>query len=193
MVVSALASMLPLVIWWRRFTLLFFFHDDWELLQGASTNALAPWLFQPFVERADYSVIQIPLDRDRVVLGGSYLAMMVLLWATHFAILLLFGWLLLRLGLSAPASAIAVVTLGLPWSNLETLGWAMQWSALLAILFLLIAWHILLGILDGRRWLPSYVLCLLASGLVCTRGIFYGAVLAAFRIWSSPRPSKRDG
>jgi len=112
------------------------------------------------------------------------------LWVTHFAILLLFGWLLLRVGLSAPSSAIAVVTLGLPWSNIETLGWAMQWGALLPILFLLIAWHILLGILDGRRWLPFYVLCLLASGLAGTRGIFYGGVLAAF-IWLFPKAKQK--
>jgi hypothetical protein len=179
-VVSALASMLPLAIWWRQFALLFFFHDDWELLQGASTHALVPWLFQSFVGEQTIPLFKFLWITAVQLSSGSYMAMVVLLWVTHFAILLLFGWLLRRLGLSASASAIAAVTLGLPWSNMETLGWAMQWSALLAILFLLIAWHTLLGILDGRRWLPSYVLCLLASGLVCTRGIFYGGVLAAF-------------
>jgi len=179
-VVSALASMLPLIVWWRQFALLFFFHDDWDLLQGASINAFIPWLFQPFVGEQAIPLFKFLWIAAVRLSGGSYLALVVLLWVTHFAILLLFGWLLLRIGLSAPASAIAVVTLGLPWSNMETLGWAMQWSALLPILFLLIAWHILLGILDGRRWLLSYVLCLLACGLVGTRGIFYGGVLAAF-------------
>ena len=179
-VLSALVSVLPLVVWWRQFALLFFFHDDWELLQGASTNALIPWLFQPFLDEGILPLFKLLWITAVRFSGGSYMAMVVLLWVTHFAILLVFGWLLLRFRLSETAAAIAVVTLGLPWSNMETLGWSMQWSALLAILFLLIAWHVLLGILDGRRWLFYYVLCLSASGLVSTRGVFYGGVLAAF-------------
>ena len=179
-VLSAAISVLPLLIWWRQFALLFFFHDDWELLQGASTNNLVPWLFQPFLGEGVLPLFKLIWISAVRLSGGSYMAMVVLLWATHFAILLVFGWLLLRLGLSEAASAIAVVMLGLPWSNMETLGWAMQWNALLAMLFLLIAWHLLLEILDGRRWLFYYVTCLLASGLCSTRGVFYGAVLAAF-------------
>lgn len=179
-VASALVSVLPLFIWWRHFARLFFFHDDWELLRGASSDGLIPWLFQPFLGEGFMPLFKLLWIAAVRVSGGGYMAMIVLLWATHFAVLILFGWLLLRLRMSETAAAIAVVTLGLPWSNMETLTWSMQWNAVLAILFLLTAWHLLVEILDGRRWLLWYVLCLLACGLVSTRGIFYGVVLAAF-------------
>src|ERR1700726_2014835 len=120
--VGALASMLPVAIWWREFAQLFFFHDDWELLRGVSTNALVPWLFQPFLGEGILPVFKLLWIAAVRISGGSYMAMVVLLWITHFAILLIFGWLLLRLHLNGPAAAIAVVTLGLAWSNLETLG-----------------------------------------------------------------------
>jgi hypothetical protein len=187
---SALVSMLPLLVWWRQFAVLFFFQDDWELLQGAANNDLIQWLFQPFLGEGVLPLFKLLWIVAVRASGGSYLFLMVLLWATHFAILLTFGWLLLRFHLSATAAAIAILTLGLPWTNLETLGWSMQWSALLAILFLLLAWHLLLGIQDERRWMFWYVLCLSATGLVSTRGVFYGGVLAAF-ILASPMVRKK--
>jgi hypothetical protein len=179
-VLAAFVSMLPLAVWWRQFRRLFFFGDDWQLLLDASTHTLTAWLLQPYSGEGILPLYKLIWIAAVKFTGGSYLTILALQWLTHFIILLLFGRLLLRLGFGAPASATAVATLGLAWSNMETLAWAMQWSALLAVLFLLIAWHLLLGILGGRRWLVYYVLCLLASGLVSTRGIFYGAVLAAF-------------
>lgn len=190
-VLSALVSVLPLVVWWRQFELLFFFDDDWELLQGASAHSLIRWLFHPFVGEGILPLFKLLWIAAVRFSGGSYMAMVVLLWLTHLAILLLFGWLLLRFRFSETAAAIAVVTLGLAWSNIETLAWSMQWSALLATLFLLIAWHLLLRILDGRRWLFWYLLCLLASGLVSTRGVYYGGVLAAFIVLFPAASQKR--
>ena len=186
---SALVSLLPLLVWWRDFSRLFFFHDDWELLQGAATNPLISWLFQPFSGEGVFPLFKLLWITAVRLTGGSYLAMIVLLWLTHFIVLLVLGHLLLRLGCSQPAAAFAVITLGLPWSNMDTLSWSMQWNALLAILFLLIAWHLLLNLLEGNGSLVLYVACVLACGLVSTRGVFYGAVLAAFVFVTDRRKS----
>ena len=32
--IAALVSLVPLLIFWKDFQQLFFFHDDWELLNG---------------------------------------------------------------------------------------------------------------------------------------------------------------
>ncbi len=184
---SALVSLLPLLVWWREFSRLFFFHDDWELLHGAAENPLISWLFQPFLDEGVFPLFKLLWISAVRISGGSYLAMMVLLWLTHFIVLLVLDRLLLRFGCSQPAAAVAVITLGLPWSNLETLSWSMQWNAVLAILFWLIAWHLLLNLLEGNGSLVLYVACVLACGLVSTRGVFYGAVLAAFIVITNRR------
>ena len=181
---AALFSMLPLLIYWREFQLLFFFHDDWELLDGYSTNTLPRWLAQVFLGEGILPLFKLLWISAIQSLGGSYLAMIVLLWLTHFLIALLFGRILYRLRLPAEAAGFSVLMFGLAWTNIETLVWSMQWSAQLGILFLLAAWHLLLCILEENGGEPirtaGYALCLLASGLCSTRGIVFGAVPAAF-------------
>lgn len=51
--------------------------------------------------------------------------MILLLWITHVVVCLLFGCLLARFDLPPAAIAFALLTFGLSWTNLETLGWAM--------------------------------------------------------------------
>ncbi len=181
---AALVSMLPLLVYWREFQLLFFFHDDWELLDGYSTNTLPHWLAQPFLGEGILPLFKLLWIAAVELLSGSYLAMIVLLWLTHLLIALWFGRILYRLSVPAEAIGFSVLMFGLAWTNLETLTWSMQWGAQLGILFLLAAWRLLPGILErnggARMATAGYALCLLASGLCSTRGIVSGVVLAAF-------------
>ena len=179
-VACSLASLLPLFVCWTQFSRLFFFHDDWEMLDGATRLGLGRWLAEPFLGEGLFPLFKLLYLGAVHLTGGSYFGLILLLWMTHVAICLLFGWLLARFDLPPAAIAFALIAFGLAWTNFETLGWAMQWNAQLALVFFLAAWHFLLGArkLDVRA--AACCLCLLASGLCSSRGIVSGLVLAIF-------------
>jgi len=179
-VAGSIASLLPLFVCWPLFHRLFFYGDDWEMLDGASRLALGRWLAEPFLGEGIFPLFKLLWLGAGRLTGGSHFGMILLLWTTHLAICLLFGWLLARFELPAAAIAFALLTFGLSWTNLETLVSPMQWNAQLAIVFFLAAWHFVLGTrkLDGRA--AACFLCLLISGLCSTRGIVSGLVLAVF-------------
>jgi hypothetical protein len=185
---AALVSLLPLLVYWRNFQQLFFFHDDWELLNGYSTQTLPQWLAQPFLGEGILPLFKLFWITTVQWSGGGYIALIVLLWMTHFLIALLFGQILLRLGMPDGAAAFAVLMFGLSWTNIETLGWSMQWSAQLGLLFFFLAWQIVLNVLERPDERPVatglYVLCVLASGLCSSRSITGGTVLAVFILLS---------
>ena len=120
--------------------------------------------------------------------GGGYMGMIVLLWLTHFAIALSFGYLLLRMETPPLAASFAVLMFGLTWTNQETLMWSMQWSAQLALLFFFAAWWLLILILETPAPASGltclYTLSVLASGLCSSRNMTGGAVLAVFILLS---------
>jgi hypothetical protein len=179
-VAGSFASLLPLFVCWPQFARLFFFHDEWEMLDGATRLGLGRWLAETFLGDGVFPLFKLLWLGAVHLTGGSYFGLILLLWITHVAICLLFGWLLARFGLPPVAIAFALLTFGLAWTNLETLGWTMQWSPQLGMLFFLAAWHLLLGTqkLNGRA--AACFLCLLASGLCSTRFIVAGLVLAIF-------------
>ena len=177
---GSIISLLPLLVCWPEFRRLFFFHDDWELLDGAARLGLIRWLPEPFAGEGLIPLFKALWLGAVHLTGGGYFSMILLLWITHVAICMLFGWLLVRFGLPPAAIAFALLIFGIPWTNIETLGWSMQWSAQLGLAFFLAAWLFLLGTrrLDGGA--AACFLCLLASGLCSTRGIISGLVLAIF-------------
>jgi hypothetical protein len=176
----SIASLLPLIACWPLFLRLFFFNDDWEMFDGATRLGLGRWLAEPFLGEGMFPLFKLLWLGAVRLTGGSYFGMILLVWTTHLAICLLFGWLLARCELPAAAIAFALLTFGLSWTNLETLVSPMQWNAQLAIVFFLAAWHFALGTrqLDGRA--AGCFFCLLLSGLCSTRGIVSGLVLAIF-------------
>lgn len=179
-IATSIASVLPLVILWRDFEFLFFFHDDWLMLDGLERLGLGRWLFEPFAGESVFPLFKILWWSALRLTGGSYFGMIMILWITHAAICLLFGWLLARFGMAPAAIAFALLTLGLAWTNIETLGWFMQWNALLSMLFFLAAWHFLLKNGQSRANTAACFLCLLAAALCSSRGIIAGVVLTVF-------------
>src|SRR5262245_28170719 len=95
--IAALVSLVPLLIYWAEFRRLFFFHDDWELLDGYSTHPLATWLAEPFLGEGILPVFKLLWIGAVSLLGGSYVALILVLWLTHLAIALSFGALLMRM------------------------------------------------------------------------------------------------
>jgi hypothetical protein len=109
--------------------------------------------------------------------------MLWLLWLTHASNTVLLAQLLHRAGFPALASAPALVVFALTPANLETLGWSVQWSAVLATSFLLLAllWqerrHVSAGSFSWRLHLPLFLLAA-ASACSFSRGVLTGAIVS---------------
>lgn len=180
---AAVCCLAPLIWCWPQFRELYWFHDDWDLLDEWARMGWA-WLWLPMGEHLNplFKLLWIAAIRG---LGGSYTAMVVLLWMTHVAVLMLFGVLLVRQKFSTGAAVLAVVTLGLPWTNIETLGWAMYWSSLVCSLFL-VAGFVAFSFYPARWAAWAGFLAALASALTFSRGVLSGVVLAVF-VWRISR------
>jgi hypothetical protein len=179
---AGLAGVLPLLVFWHSFRQLFYFSDDWNLLEEASRLSLFDWSSRPFLGESIIPVFKLLWLGALHFAGGSYFGMICLLWITHLGICLLFGHFLQVAGLPLSAIIFAVLTFGLSWSNIETLGWSMQWSAQLALLFFLAAWLLLFKILNDGHGIIWYSISLWASALSSSRGISSGLLLGLFAL-----------
>lgn len=180
--VAGLVALAPFLIWHRQFRELFWFGDDLFLLDQMAQMGLRQWVGVVFSENF------VPLFKtlwSAAVFGlnGSYPAMLALLWLTHAACAVLFARLLQRAGFSALTSAAAVLVFALTPTNIETLGWATQWSAILATVFLLLGlWWLEKhrdepAAFSARVHLPLMVFAA-ASACSFSRGVLTGALLA---------------
>ena len=192
---ALLASIAPLLLFHKRFALLYWFHDDWELTSDFDQLGYWRWIQKPHAETYAplFKVLWIAAIHG---VNGSYFGMIALLWLMHLAILLFFAYILSRCGFSANAQGAAVLTAGLPWSNIETLGWATQWSAMLCTLFWLAAWAATTRLLeaDGGKerhpalWQALALIAAAASVLCFARGVIAGITVAFFIVLSTASP-----
>lgn len=191
---TSLLCLLPLVLLWSRFQNLYWFHDDWDLISDMERLGMRDWLalrhgehFAPLFNALWLGAIH--------VLGGSYSAMILLLWVTHFANLLLLAAILRRCDFSWQAISLAVVTLGMAWSNIETLGWAACWISLLATFFFLLGWFALaVGESRGgsRAFSVLAAASAAASALSFSRGVLTGVFLGLFIVLLPRAPLRPD-
>lgn len=180
---AGLSALLPFLIWQREFRELFWFGDDYFLLDQLAV--LKPWEWLTHVFAENFVPLFMLLWSGAVYgFGGSYLAMLWLLWLTHAVNTVLLGRLLQRAGFPWLATLVTQLCFAFTSANLETLGWATQWSAVLATSFLLLAldWHGRYPADDrgGFSWPRHAPLFLWATASACSfsRGVLTGAVLA---------------
>ena len=183
----AFATLLPLLVFAGEFHKLYWFHDDWDMLDGASRLGLWRWVPEPFLKESVIPVSKVFWIGAVRLFDGSYFAMIALLFATHAANVWLYGELLRRLQAPAIAIAFALVTFGLAWSNIETLLWFIQWTPVLAMTFSLAAWLWLVAREPrGPAGIAGYTLLLGACALSSSRGIVSGFAAAVFA-WRARR------
>lgn len=180
---GGLAALLPFVLWQAEFRKLFWFADDLFLVDQLAQMGFAKWTFAMFAENF-VPLFKLPWGGALLGFGGSYAAMLWLLWLTHAVNTALLGRLLFRAGLSWPGVAFALTLFALPVANLETLGWSVQWSAILALTFLLwgLLWHETHAVRHPAWSWHGHgplVLFATASALCFSRGVLTGGVLAA--------------
>jgi hypothetical protein len=192
---AALLALAPLVIWHAEFAKLFWFGDDFMLLDQINRMGFGPWLTEAFTENFA-PVFKLLWGGTVFAFGGSYFALLVLLWLTHAFNTLCLGWLLTRAGFSWLVVALVQLLFALAPANLETLGWSVQWSAVLATTFFLLSlcWQekyaAQLGAWHTRVHGP---LLLLAAASACSfsRGVLTGAVLALAVMLAGVDPAVR--
>ena len=115
--------------------------------------------------------------------GGSYISLLTLCWANHALNVALVARIAHRLGCQTGMAFLAAVCFGMSPLNYETLGWSVQWSAVLSLSFFLVSLLILVPASPSAAF-PSWrvtflaAACALASPLCFTRGVLVGPVLA---------------
>jgi hypothetical protein len=182
-VIGAVAALLPFVLWQTEFRKLFWFADDLFLVDQHAQMGFGKWTFSMFAENF-VPLFKLLWGGALLGLGGSYAALLWLLWLTHALNTALLGRLLFRAGLTWPGVAFAMTVFALPVANLETLGWSVQWSAILALTFFLggLLWHETHAVRHAAwNWHghAPLVLFATASALCFSRGVLTGGVLAA--------------
>lgn len=181
----------PLIVLRGNFSQLFWFGDEWDLLDQVWRTGFWTWTWQAFAENF------VPLFKLAwyglvVAGGGDYRVMIGAMWLTHAVNVALLGLLLREAGFGLVAAAAVMIVFGFTSTNLETLGWSVQWSAVLATgFFLAAAWWMLRRLVVEPRGRPRdlVVLAILAgaSALCFSRGVLTGSALAVIALWPGPR------
>ena len=175
---SGALALAPLAAYHALFGRLFWFGDEFDLIDQIDRMGLWRWLWRPFAENF-VPLFKLLWGAAVLLLHGSYPAMIAVLWLTHAANVVLLGRVMRACALPWMAVACALVPLGLAPSNLETLAWSVQWSAVLSVGFLLLA-------LDGflRRPASAGPLAWSAASALCfSRGVLAGPALALACLW----------
>lgn len=183
-------SLSPLLANLPAFRSLFYFQDEWDLIDQWNKQGAWPWMWTTFAENF------VPLFKALwsgaiVAGGGSYFFLLALLWLNHALNTWLVVRLSRRLGAGLWGAAIAGTIFGVAWINFETLTWTVQWSAVLSLSFLLIGLdRIALWSSEASQppaWRAGAILlaCVLASALCFSRGVLTGG---AFAVWALLAP-----
>ena len=189
---AGLLALAPLLFLRGEFAKLFWFGDDWDLLDQIQRFGFWHWTWQAFAENF------VPLFKtlwggSAYLFHGSYFWMIAALWLTHAVNTMQLGRVLRAFDFSWPAVLFTQVVFGLTCVNIETLGWSVQWSAVLATTFLLFALECQERGLPPRQAFPwrtpwTVVALAAASALCFSRGVLTGAVLALSSLWPATRP-----
>ncbi|HZZ56792.1 MAG TPA: hypothetical protein VFE31_03100 [Opitutaceae bacterium] len=181
---AALASPLPFLLFYRQFARLFWFGDEFPLLDEIDTRPFIHWLWQPFVENI--------LPFFKLIWGGlllqgcgSYLTMLELGWLIHAVNVALLATAMRRSGFQVLAVAFCATIFAWSATQIETVTWSVQISSELATMFFLLAWVALPS--PGREFSLGRCLALLlfslGSAWSFSRGLLTGPV-AAVTLWT---------
>ena len=190
--VAALLGLLPLLTFWSSFKKLFWFGDELCLLSEMSKQGLFAWSTQTFAENA-VPVFKLLWGGLTIGGSGSYFVMIVALWLTHALNCGLLTRLLIRSSIAPVISLLAVATFALAPSIHESLGWTVQWSAILVMTFFLLGLTTLqsrvLNLSSPTLTLVLIFLCSLGAAFSFSRGIL-ACLILGMAVFLSRRSSK---
>ena len=190
--VAALLTFFPLLQNQRDFRALFYFEDEWDLLNFWDQRGFGPWAGQVFAENF-VPFFKTIWGGSILFFDGSYFALIVLLWLTHALNAALLCRIAQRLGCGVSVALLTAAVFGLSPLHYESLGWSVQWSAVLALTFALLG---LLAVAPGATaelatpgWKQAAMACAcsLASALCFSRGVVTGPALALVLLLTGAR------
>ncbi len=177
-------SLLPLFACWHDLRELFWFGDDWDLIDQIDHYGFWSWVARPFAENYE-PLFKLAWGGVLFGGGGSYALMLAAMWLTHALTVALVAKLLRAAGFSWFVTLFSCAAFGLAAIQVEMLVWSTQWSAGLATLFLVGA---ALVYFQTASWTWPRQLALaalvVASALSFSRGVLAGIALGAVAIFS---------
>jgi hypothetical protein len=165
------AALAPYVIYHRLFLQMYWFGDEFDLVDQIDRLGFWRWVWLAFAENF-VPLFKVLWGGAILVSGGNYAFMIAIVWITHGVNVALLGRLMRTCGLPWVAVLFAQVVFGLSVENYETLAWSVQWSAMLSVTFMLLG-------LDRMFRSSSLAVPLgyaLASGLSFSRGALTGPI-----------------
>lgn len=182
---AATISILPFLACLPQFRQLFWFGDEWDLLHQIERRGLAGWVTSLAAEGIGENFIPL----FKLIWGGavfffsgSYFAIIALLWLFHALNVLALGLILRRSGSGAAAVLFACLFAGLPASNIEALGWSIQFSQVSSFTFLLWGLLAVLHYLDAERqrigWAAAVLILTTCGLLTFSRGVLAAVALS---------------
>jgi len=171
--VSAILALAPFLAYRGLFSRLYWFGDEFDLIDQVDRLGFRHWVWLAFAENF-VPLFKVLWGGSVFLFGGSYAAMITLVWLVHALNVALLGRLMRTAGLSWTAVFFAQILFGLAPANIETLAWSVQGSAVLSVTFMLLAMDAGLG----RRGLWRQVAWVALSALSFSRGVVTGPVVA---------------
>lgn len=132
------AAFVPLLWCWHDFRALFWFGDEWDQLDQISRVGFWKWTIGAFGENFA-PALKLTWGGVALATHGSYLALVIGVWAAHAACVVVLGRWLRQTGFTAASMAIVLAGFGLAATNIETLGWTIQLLTVQGMLFFVAA------------------------------------------------------
>jgi hypothetical protein len=188
---SGCAALVPFAAFHGLFGRLYWFGDEFDLIDQIDRLGLWRWIWTVFAENF-VPLFKLLWGGSVLLFHGSYAAMIAVVWLTHAVNVALLGRLMRTCGLSWVAVILAQAVFALTPANLETLAWSVQWSAVLSVTFMLLAFEAFFR----APFRPASFAWAAASALSFSRGVLTGPLLALASLWpgrgAAPlRPAQR--
>ena len=136
LLLAGVAALAPYVIYHRQFLELYWFGDEFDLIDQISRLGFWHWVGTAFAENF-VPLFKVLWGGAALSFKGSYAVMIAIGWVLHACNVILLGRLMRTCSLPWIAVVTAQVMCGLSVANYETLAWSVQWSATLSVTFML--------------------------------------------------------
>jgi hypothetical protein len=190
LLISGCVALAPYLIYQSLFRRMFWFGDEFDLIDQFDRIGFWRWVWLVFAENF-VPLFKVLWGGSVLLFGGSYCAMLALVWLTHALNVALLGRLMRGCGISWAAVFLAQIVFGLTPANYETLAWSVQWSAMLSVTFMLLA---LDNLFRSAPMRAPFVWAVM-SALSFSRGVLTGPLVTGACLFRESREtwSRRAG
>lgn len=183
---SGVLALAPYVLYHALFARLYWFGDEFDLVDAIDRLGFWPWLFQVYGENL-VPVFKLVWGGGLLAFGGSYCAMMTVVWLVHGLNVFALGRMMRACGLPWASVFLALVVFGLTPATIETLAWSVQLSSMLSVTFMLLA----MDSFFRSPFRPVSFAWTAASALTFVRGVLTGPMLACAVLWPGTQNRER--